>query len=135
MNYVLDTNAVAELMKGAPATVARLRAVPKSHVGVPQPVIAEIAFGLARLSRSKRKDRLSATWAALSAELPRIAWTDDVSLAFGQTKATLQRRGTPIEDFDVAIAAHAIAYGATLVTANTRHFERVPGLLLEDWAA
>jgi tRNA(fMet)-specific endonuclease VapC len=52
---------------------------------------------------------------------------------FGRIKATLERRGTRIEDFDAAIAAHALALDATLVTANIGHMIRVPGLRVEDW--
>lgn len=54
---------------------------------------------------------------------------------YGRIKATLERRGSPIEDFDAAIAAHALALGATLVTANLDHMTRVPGLRVEDWSA
>jgi tRNA(fMet)-specific endonuclease VapC len=42
-------------------------------------------------------------------------------------------RATPMSDFDEMIAAHALALGATIVTDNTRHFERVDGLVLEKW--
>ncbi|SWK41993.1 putative DNA binding protein [Klebsiella pneumoniae] len=47
--------------------------------------------------------------------------------------AILPWAGTPIGPNDTAIAGHAIAAGAVLVTNNTREFERVPGLVLEDW--
>ena len=70
----------------------------------------------------------------ISAELPRAEWTDAVSQMFGRIKATLERRGMRIEDFDAAIAAHALALDATLVTANVDHMIRVPGLLVEDWS-
>jgi tRNA(fMet)-specific endonuclease VapC len=49
------------------------------------------------------------------------------------TKAELLRRGTPVEDFDIAIAAHALAVSGTLVTRNLRHFTRIRGLPVEDW--
>lgn len=68
-----------------------------------------------------------------SAELPRAEWTDADSRMFGPVKATLERRGTRIEDFDAAIAAHALALDATLVTVNLGHMIRVPGLRVEDW--
>lgn len=55
MTYLLDTNAVSALMKGTPAVVDRLAATDRAEVGVPQPVIAEIAFGIERLPRSKRR--------------------------------------------------------------------------------
>jgi tRNA(fMet)-specific endonuclease VapC len=134
LKYLLDTNVVAALMKGDPAVVSRLRATNKADVALPQPVVAEIAFGLARLPRSKRREHLERAWQALADEIPRLLWTDQVSEAFGRIKAALERSGKPIDDFDVAIAAHAVAQGASLVTFNTRHMERVPALSLEDWS-
>ena len=134
MTYVLDTNAVSALMKGNPAVVERLAATTPAEVAIPQPVLAEIAFGIERLPRSKRRTSLQARFELVSAELPRAEWTDAVSQMFGRIKATLERRGTRIEDFDAAIAAHALALEATLVTTNLDHMIRVPGLRVEDWS-
>jgi tRNA(fMet)-specific endonuclease VapC len=53
---------------------------------------------------------------------------------FGVIKATLEREGRRIEDFDAAIAAHALAEAAILVTANLRDMARISGLKVEDWA-
>jgi tRNA(fMet)-specific endonuclease VapC len=132
--YVLDTNAVSALMKGSPAVVERLAAAAPAEVAIPQPVLAEIAFGIERLPRSKRRTSLQARFDLVSAELARAEWTDAVSQMFGRIKATLERRGTRIEDFDAAIAAHALALHATLVTANLDHMIRVPELRVEDWS-
>jgi tRNA(fMet)-specific endonuclease VapC len=132
--YVLDTNAVSALMKGSPAVVDRLAATAPTEIAVPQPVLAEIAFGIERLPRSKRRTSLQARFDLVAGELPRVEWTDGVSQAFGRIKATLERRGTRIEDFDAAIAAHALALDATLVTADLDHMIRVPGLRVEDWS-
>lgn len=134
MIYLLDTNAVSALMKGSVAVVERLAATKPADVAVPQPVLAEIAFGIERLPRSKRRAALQSRFDLISAELPRAEWTDVVSQTFGRIKATLERRGTRIEDFDAAIAAHALALDATLVTANLGHMVRVPGLRVEDWS-
>lgn len=134
MTYVLDTNAVSALMKGTPVVVDRLAALAPADVAIPQPVLAEIAFGIERLPRSKRRTSLQARLDLVSAELPRAEWTDAVSQAFGRIKAMLERRGTRIEDFDAAIAAHALSLEATLVTANLDHMIRVPGLRVEDWS-
>lgn len=133
MIYVLDTNAVSALMTGSAAVVERLAAIKPSDIAIPQPVLAEIAFGIERLPRSKRRTALEARFDLICSELPRAEWTDAVSHAYGRIKATLERRGTRIEDFDAAIAAHALAIGATLVTANLDHMTRVPGLQIEDW--
>lgn len=133
MTYVLDTNAVSALMKGEEAVVERLASHVPTDVTIPQPVIAEIAYGLERLPRSRRRRALQARFDLVCSEIPRTVWTDAVSHAYGRIKATLERRGTRIEDFDAAIAAHAVALGSTLVTANLEHMARVPGLKVEDW--
>ena len=134
MIYVLDTNAVSALMKGSPGVVERLAATTPADVAIPQPVLAELAFGLERLPRSKRRAALQTRFDLVCAEIPRADWTDAVSQMFGRVKATLERRGTRIEDFDAAIAAHALALDATLVTANLDHMARIPGLRIEDWS-
>jgi tRNA(fMet)-specific endonuclease VapC len=56
-----------------------------------------------------------------------------VSERFAAIKATLERRGERIEDFDAAIAAHALAEGTVLVTADLDHMLRIPGLTVENW--
>ena len=56
-----------------------------------------------------------------------------VSEAFGRIKAAFERRGQRIEDIDAAIAAHAIAHGAILVSTDTSDMNRVPDVVLEDW--
>jgi len=134
VRYVLDTNAVSALMKGDTRVVGRLQAAMRGDVAVPQPVIAEITYGIDRLPRSKRRQALQERFDLVRTELARVAWTDAVSERFGTIKATLERRGTRIEDFDAAIAAHALAEGAVLVTANLDDMARVPGLKIEDWA-
>lgn len=134
MKYVLDTNALSAAMKANPALLDRLRRVSKKEVGVPQPVIAEIAYGIERLPRSKKKEELQRRFDLVKGELGRVDWTDEVSEAFGTIKASLEKKGRRIEDFDAAIAAHALALGATLVSANLDDMTRVPGLTVEDWS-
>ena len=133
MTYVLDTNAVSALMRGDEAVVRRLATHAPADVTIPQPVIAEIAYGIERLPRSRRRRLLQSRFDLVCSEISRTAWTDTVSQAYGRIKATLERRGTRIEDFDAAIAAHALAAGATLVTANLDHMARIPGLKVVDW--
>jgi tRNA(fMet)-specific endonuclease VapC len=135
VRYVLDTNAVSALMKGVPGVLERLQRTSREDVSVPQPVLAELAYGIERLRPSRRKVRLRRRYVPIRRELPRCPWTDEVSESFGAIKADLERRGQRIEDFDAAIAAHAVAHGAVLVTANLAHMLRVTGLDVEDWAA
>jgi tRNA(fMet)-specific endonuclease VapC len=134
MKYVLDTNVVSSLMQGEPNVIEHLRGVARADVFMPQPVVAEIAYGIQRLARSKRRDALVSRFELLKNEIRRAVWSDEVSEAFGAVKAALERRGERIEDFDAAVAAHALAARAALVTANLKHMTRVPGLEVEDWS-
>jgi predicted nucleic acid-binding protein len=93
--------------------VERLASRMPTDIAIPQPVIAEIAYGIERLPRSRRRSLLRARFDLICSDVPRAEWTDAVSHAFGRVKGILERRGTRIEDFDAAIAAHALATGAT----------------------
>lgn len=134
MRYVLDTNAVSALMKGDARVVRRLGMLNRGDAAIPQPAIAEIAYGIERLPRSKRRSALEDRFDLVRTELARSPWTDAVSERFGSIKVTLERKGHRIEDFDAAIAAHALVEGAVLVTANLDDMTRVPDLQVEDWA-
>ena len=134
MTYILDTNAISALMKGQAAVVGRLAAVSKADVLLPQPALAEIAYGIARLPMSKRRTWLQERFDLVRGEMGRAAWSDEVSEAFGRIKAVLEKRGQPIEDMDAAIVAHALAAGAVLVTADRAHMTRIPGVIVEDWS-
>ncbi len=133
MSFLLDTNTVSFLMKGDASVRGALEGHARTDVLLCQPVVAEIEYGLARLPRSARQRRLRARFDLFLKELVRVAWTDEVSRAFGRIKADLERRGTRLEDLDVAVGAHAVALGATLVTDNTDQMSRISGLKLENW--
>lgn len=135
MKFVLDTNAVSAAMKGESNVLARMRAVGKKNLGVPEPVYAEVVYGIERLPKSKRRVALQARYEAIFKELGSVPWTHAVTEHYGLIKARLEHKGKRIEDFDAAIAAHALATGAILVTANIDHMARVPGLVIEDWLA
>jgi tRNA(fMet)-specific endonuclease VapC len=133
VRYVLDTNTVSFLMRGDAAVREQLARRSRTDVLLCQPVIAEIEYGLSRLRRSARASRLRRLFDLFLEELVRVSWTDEVSRAFGRTKADLERRGVRLEDFDVAVAAHAIAVGATMVTDDVEHMSRVSGLRVANW--
>jgi tRNA(fMet)-specific endonuclease VapC len=133
VTYVLDTNIVSFLMRGNALVAGRIQSKERSEVLIPQPAIAEIEYGLSRLPNSARRRKLRRIFDVVQAELRRAEWTDLVSRAFGEIKADLERRGVRLEDFDVAMAAHARALEATLVTDNVADLKRIPGLLVENW--
>jgi tRNA(fMet)-specific endonuclease VapC len=132
--YVLDTNAASALMRGEEPVVRRLTQVRPDSVAVPQPVLAEIAYGIERLAVSKRQGFLRRRFELLRAQFSIAPWTADVTDAFGRIKSQLERMGKRIEDFDAAIAAHASGKHDILVTADTSDMSRIPGLKLENWS-
>ncbi len=133
MIYALDTSIVSALMRSEEAVTRRLLTTPRESVVLPQPVVAEIVYGIALLPASRRRRELEAALATLLGDIRRASWTDEVSREFGRVKAELDQRGERVDDFDVAIAAHALALGATVVTRNLRHFTRIRRLEVEDW--
>ena len=70
MKSVLDTNALSALMKGQALAVSRLRELPRTDVALPEPVAAEIEYGIAQLPASKRRSELEARFRLLRDELP-----------------------------------------------------------------
>ncbi len=125
---------LSSLMRGLPGAVERLSQYRPAEVLLPQPVISEVAYGIARLPPSRKRDHLQRRFRLLLSQLRRSEWTDEVSLCFGTVKAELEERGEPLEDFDLAVAAHALARGGILVTDNVRHMGRIAGLSLESWS-
>ena len=133
MKYVLDTNILSFAMMGDESVLERLFALARTNVLLPGPTVAEIEYGIARLPDSPRRNRLRRRLKSIVQNAGTAPWTREVSQAFGRIKAQLEARGQRLEDFDVAIAAHALASGAVLVTDNTTHLSRIPGLRLENW--
>ncbi len=133
---LLDTSAVSALMHRRPDALHRLRDEDPSCVYLCTPVAAEVQFGLSKLeSGSRRQLLLAREFRRLREALRWVDWSEPASRAFGQWKAALQQRGTPIEDMDLAIASIALGLPARLATLNVRHFSRIDGLDVVDWSA
>lgn len=84
--------------------------------------------------KSARRDEALATLERLNELIPVVEPAAAVGKAYGELRAHVQRSGTPIGNNDLWIAAHALSPGVTLVSNNTREFERLPNLALENWA-
>ncbi|UNX71082.1 type II toxin-antitoxin system VapC family toxin [Klebsiella aerogenes] len=136
--YMLDTCICSFIMREQPeAVLKRLeQAVLRGQrIVVSAITYSEMRFGATGPKASPRHVELvDAFCARLDAILPWVrAAVDATSGVVGSLLVALRMAGTPIGPNDTAIAGHAIAAGAVLVTNNTREFERVPGLVLEDW--
>ncbi|EAW1426975.1 type II toxin-antitoxin system VapC family toxin [Salmonella enterica] len=132
--YMLDTCICSFIMREQPeAVLKRLeQAVLRRHrIVVSAITYAEMRFGCTGKKASPRHAQLvDAFCSRLDAVL---AWDRATVDATTEIRAVLAAAGTPIGSNDAAIAGHAIASGAILVTNNVREFERVPGLQYEDW--
>lgn len=134
MISVLDTTAFSAAMRLEPEIVAFLGARPPGEFAVVPPVVAELEYGLQRLDSASRRCRLLRDHLRrLLAVIPLLEWLPAASVQFGAIKAGLERAGTPIDDFDVAVAAIARAHGAEVITANLAHFARIEGLACRHW--
>lgn len=134
IRYLLDTNIVSYFVKGVSASLVQRMQVGLDAQDVVISAItrAELRYGVEMMDKlDKRRRRID----LLLKELPALPWSIEAADEFGRTRAYLHRNGTPVGEFDTQIAAHALAEKLILVTHNTRHFEHVPGLKLEDWMA
>lgn len=127
---LLDTNICIHIINARPAAVLqRFRQYRMGEIGICSVVAAELAYGVAKSGSSRNRQALEMFLAPLSI----CPFDEAAAWAYGELRADLERRGTPIGSLDTMIAAHAIRQQALLVTNNTREFARVPGLRLENW--
>jgi tRNA(fMet)-specific endonuclease VapC len=132
---MLDTNICSFIMREQPeAVLKRLeQTVLRNHrIVVSAITYAEMRFGAVGKKASPRHAKLVDAFCARLDVV--LAWDRAAVDATTEIKVALAAAGTPIGPNDTAIAGHAIAAGAILVTNNTREFARVPGLELEDWS-
>jgi tRNA(fMet)-specific endonuclease VapC len=130
MPYLLDTNILSDLVKRPQGAVAaRIAAVGGDQVCTSLIVAAELRYGAAKRGSEKLTKQLETILTAL----PVLSLEAPTDRRYGELRAALERQGTLIGPNDLLIAAHALALDAVLVTDNTREFERVQGLVIENW--
>lgn len=62
-----------------------------------------------------------------------LDYDDKAAIHYGSIRASLEQKGTPIGVNDLHIAGHARSTGLILVTNNRKEFDRVPGLIVDNW--
>ncbi len=131
MPWLFDTDAISELLKKRPAPryVAWLAAIPCDEQFTSAIVIGELFRGAYRSPDTARHlENIESRILPAVTVLP-----FDVAIArrYGAISAALQRKGQPLADADLAIAATALHHGLALVTGNVRHYRRIPGVHIE----
>ncbi len=129
--YMLDTDTVSLALRGQGGVPARLLEHRPSQLCISSVTLAELRFG-ADAKGSRKLHGIIDTFIQSITVLP---FDEAAANRFGPVANALARRGEPIGTFDTLIAAHALACGLTLVTNNTKHYRRVPGLEMANWVS
>ena len=131
MNYLLDTNICIYLIKRKqPEVLQRFLQLSPGSVFISSVTTSELYYG------AQKSQRVQTNLEALNHFLLSfriVDYDESASFLYGELRADLEKRGQPIGPLDMMIAAHALSLDVPLVTNNTKEFERVKGLKLENW--
>jgi tRNA(fMet)-specific endonuclease VapC len=125
-NYLLDTNIFVAFNAGESSVVNR---VATETVFLSAVVLGELYFGA---FNAGRRDENVKKVDVLSARIPAIAIDAGIARRYGEVKVGLKRRGKPIPENDIWIAATALHYDLILATRDA-HFDEIDGLRREKW--
>lgn len=132
MRYMLDTNICIYSIKHKPEQVfRRLQEHNPSEMCISSVTYAELVHGVEK-SQAIEKNRVAL--ALLLANIEILSFDAGAAESYGKIRAELEKNGTPIGPLDMMIAGHAKSLGYTVVTNNTKEFNRVRGLKIENWA-
>ena len=130
LRYLLDTNICIYVIKRRPELVLDRFNENAPHLAISSITLAELLHGA---EKSSQPQRTLAVVEDFCSRLDVLDYGAKAAQHYGQIRASLEQRGTPIGVNDLHIAAHARSEGLTLVSNNLREFERVDGLLYENW--
>lgn len=131
LKYLLDTNACIRYITGRSIPLRdKIMATSASEVAVCSIVKAEMFFGS---MKSQNPSKSLEEQMEFFAQFESLPFDDKAALIFGEIRAGLTRKGTLIGAYDMQIAAIALTNDLTLVTHNTREFNRIGSLKIEDW--
>jgi len=130
MTYLLDTNVCIAAMRGNPKVVNELAALSPEDCAVSMVSVFELFAGVVRCNDPEREGRKVATFLEPFHLLP-FDW--DSALKSAEIRFQLEKAGMKIGPYDLQLSGQSLALDLTLVTHNTREFNRVSGLRIDDW--
>ena len=130
IRYLLDSYIVIYVIKRRPREVLEVFNRHHGHMAVSAITLAELVHGAEKSQFPARNLNVVEDFCSRLAVLP---YTQEAAYHYGAIRAALESKGQTIGVNDLHIAAHARSQGLTLVTNNLREFERVPGVLVENW--
>jgi tRNA(fMet)-specific endonuclease VapC len=128
---MLDTNIVSDLLRNPFGLAAQRTRAVADTVCISIIVAAELRYGLAKSASTQLRRKIE----DILSEMPVMPFDTPADEEYGVVRAQLETAGLTIGPNDLLIGAHALALGATMVTANMREFTRIPGLKVENWMA
>ncbi|MCL1798528.1 MAG: type II toxin-antitoxin system VapC family toxin [Eggerthellaceae bacterium] len=132
MSWFLDSNICIDCLRGTTPIIKQvLQSLTPSQVKIPSMVKAELFHGAGKSADPRRNRELVELFLA---PFEIVAFDDASAIKYGEIRCYLEKKGQIIGFNDLIIAATVAAHGGTLVTANTKEFRRVDGLMLENWA-
>jgi tRNA(fMet)-specific endonuclease VapC len=131
MRYLLDANAVIDLLNDADSKLAmRVRRESPNDIAISAVVSHELFYGAYKSGRPTQNiGKIDALQFVV------LEFDKEDARQSGSVRSLLASRGTPIGPYDVLIAGQALARNMILITRNMDEFTRVPGLRAEDWSA
>ena len=130
MKYLLDTDTLIYVFKRSGNCLAQLNRQNDSDIAISTINLFELEYGM---GKSDNRIKMDSYVIALCKRYAVLDFDRAASLHAGAIRAQLNTRGTPIGPYDVQMAGVALSKNLTIVTRNTREFERVPGLRIENW--
>ena len=132
--YCFDTDILSAILRRDPPLrlLRRLAVTPPSQQFTTAITCGEMIYGAAKRKSPALADRIHAL---LNHAVMIVPFDAAAAERYGHLRAALESDGMPLAEPDLRIAAIALSRSLTLVTADTRHFNRLPGLTIENWLA
>ncbi|MEE3314267.1 MAG: type II toxin-antitoxin system VapC family toxin [Treponema sp.] len=130
MAYLIDTDTIIFALRGDSGVLAKFEENKNLPISISMITYAELVFG-AKRSQNEQKNMIKVNH--IRDIYPIEELNEGVMEVFADIKAKMFDKGIRIEDMDLLIAATAIYNELTLVTNNTKHFENIPNLKIENW--
>jgi len=130
MSFLLDTDICSAHLRSTSSQVANrfLQFTGRLHISVL--TLGEL---LSWTLRKKSPPKYHQGLLTLLSDVALLEVTPEVAWKFGEVRAELLDQGKPVAAMDLMIGATALIHGFTVVTHNTQHFSKIPGLTIEDW--
>lgn len=131
--YLLDTNICIHYLKGQYNLQEKIDGVGLGSCFLSEITIAELLYGIENSAETQRTKNLENLSQLRASFVGRTLLIGDSFYEYARQKAALKRMGRVVGEFDLLIGATAIVHGLTLVTRNTKDFEHLNGIRLENW--